>query len=333
MELSVIVIGKNNGKTLERCLKSVLEAIKQTVFLVHSEVIFVDSLSTDDSVAIAQRLGCEVVQITKGFTTAALGRNLGIAVAQYAHLLFLDGDMELDAQWLNNSKAHYEQYEAIRGIRHEVAYVAGKVIEENPNFDQITTVKPMVRPGGFLQISRKVLGKNQFTSILRDEEESDLYAQFIHESKIYQIPIPAYKHHNYKELKHKILDYLTFERHTGYIISLVLSLSKGYINGYIILQLKYFLAILSSILFYIGIITLQPFVWLGCLVIILFDLGLRKRSLILITVLFPFKFIAAMILLFKQPKSTILWKEKQLEIEVSKLNIEHLTVKLDAQKV
>ncbi len=292
-----------------------------------------DSRSSDDSVLIAERFQSVIVQITNGFTTAALGRNLGMAVAKHPHLLFLDGDMELDKDWFNQSKQHYYNYQAIRGIRHEVTYNEGKIIDENPNFDLIETVKPMVRPGGFLQISRKVLGERQFTSILRDEEESDLYAQFIHESKIYQIPVPCYKHHNYKGFKQKLLAYFTLERHTGYIISFLRSMTKGYINGYFILQLKYFLAILSSGLFYLGVFTLQPLFWLGCLMILLVDLGLKKRSLLIITLLFPYKLVSALIILFQQPKSTVRYKNSQIEIDVAQLNTKQLALKLNAQKV
>lgn len=330
MELSVIIIGKNNAATLERCLQSVQEAVQHTSYLTATEIIYVDSRSSDDSVQLAQQAGCEVVQITDGFTTAALGRNLGMSVAIYSNYLFLDGDMELEKEWFVKSQTYFEQYQAIRGKRHEITYKAGAIVDENPNFDHIDTVLPMVRPGGFLQISQKILGKKQFTSILRDEEESDLYAQFIQENKIYQIPIPAYKHHNYKGLKYKLLEYFTFERHTGYIVSFLQSLINGYINGYFILQLKYFLAILFSILFYIGLITLQPLFWIGCLVIFMFDLGLKKRSLIIIALLFPFKLISAIIIFLRKPKSTLLWKDKILEIDVKAFKIDKLRQTLNA---
>lgn len=70
--VGVVIIGRNEGDRLIRCLKSLMEQSTQ--------IIYVDSGSTDHSVSQARNLGAEVVSLdmTKPFT-AARARNEGFA--------------------------------------------------------------------------------------------------------------------------------------------------------------------------------------------------------------------------------------------------------------
>lgn len=87
MLLSVVVIGRNEGTRLERCLASIA-SMQRVGFEV--EVIYVDSSSTDQSLAVAGRAGARTIAITQGRTTAALGRNAGWRSTQGSVILFLD---------------------------------------------------------------------------------------------------------------------------------------------------------------------------------------------------------------------------------------------------
>ena len=96
--LGIVVIGRNEGERLRRCLDSVTRR--------DSLVVYVDSGSTDDSVRIAQELGVEVVELdgSRPFTMA-LGRNTGFERlmeldAQVELVQFIDGDCELVQGWL-----------------------------------------------------------------------------------------------------------------------------------------------------------------------------------------------------------------------------------------
>lgn len=98
--VSVVVIGRNEGKRLGRCLASIrsvelLEAIR--------EVIYVDSGSEDDSVAVAQSNGAAAIVLHPARPTAALGRNAGWRAAGGEFVLFLDGDTELAPQFLRSA--------------------------------------------------------------------------------------------------------------------------------------------------------------------------------------------------------------------------------------
>lgn len=120
--LGIVVIGRNEGARLVTCLKS---AVAQSRL-----VVYVDSGSTDDSIARAEALGVEVVFLDPNVPfTAARARNLGLA-----HLLnhdsveyvqFVDGDCELDPDWCQQALSFLE-------TRLDVAVVCGRRAERAP---------------------------------------------------------------------------------------------------------------------------------------------------------------------------------------------------------
>jgi glycosyltransferase involved in cell wall biosynthesis len=90
--LSVVVIGRNEGQRLARCLESI-RAIRGFEKI---QLIYADSDSTDGSPELAARYGAEVVVVHPERPTAALGRNAGWRLANEEFVLFLDGDTVLD---------------------------------------------------------------------------------------------------------------------------------------------------------------------------------------------------------------------------------------------
>lgn len=97
-QIGSVVIGRNEGERLRVCLQSLLVAAP-------GPVVYVDSGSTDGSVALARGLGAHVVALdmSRPFT-AARARNAGlerlVALApDLAWVQFIDGDCELQASW------------------------------------------------------------------------------------------------------------------------------------------------------------------------------------------------------------------------------------------
>ena len=91
--IGFVAIGRNEGERLKRCLRSLVAA--------SPHVVYVDSDSTDDSVAFAKSLGVETVALdmTAPFT-AARARNAGYdalidAFPTVRHIMFIDGDCAL----------------------------------------------------------------------------------------------------------------------------------------------------------------------------------------------------------------------------------------------
>jgi glycosyltransferase involved in cell wall biosynthesis len=93
--LSVVIIGRNEGERLERCILST-QAIQGWQ---PAEILYVDSGSTDGSLDLARRLGATVLPLSPGAFTAARARNLGWRHATGELILFLDGDTILNSDF------------------------------------------------------------------------------------------------------------------------------------------------------------------------------------------------------------------------------------------
>ena len=97
--VGVVVIGRNEGERLQRCLRSLVGDVQK--------IVYVDSGSTDDSVDFAESLGVRVVELdmSKPFTMAR-GRNTGLAELSRLHpeveyIQFVDGDCEVAGGWID----------------------------------------------------------------------------------------------------------------------------------------------------------------------------------------------------------------------------------------
>jgi glycosyltransferase involved in cell wall biosynthesis len=112
--VAAVVIGRNEGERLERCLKSVLVHIPR--------IVYVDSGSTDASVDTARQLGVNVVTLADSERfSASRARNSGYAKvrAQWPtveFVQFLDGDMELLDEWLEQAAEAFDSQHAIAAV-------------------------------------------------------------------------------------------------------------------------------------------------------------------------------------------------------------------------
>jgi len=100
-DVSVVVIGRNEGLRLTRCLESVRDA--DWAGLRH-EVVYVDSHSTDGSTERARRLGARVFDLGDAKPCAAAGRNIGWRAALAPLVLFLDGDTVLHPGFVHRAQ-------------------------------------------------------------------------------------------------------------------------------------------------------------------------------------------------------------------------------------
>jgi len=95
--IGIVIIGRNEGERLVRCLQSVRG---------QGRVVYVDSGSTDASIDEARRLGAEVVVLDASHPfTAARARNAGFARLReldpaVRYVQFVDGDCEIRDGWL-----------------------------------------------------------------------------------------------------------------------------------------------------------------------------------------------------------------------------------------
>lgn len=117
--LSVVVIGRNEGDRLERCLTSIFSMNPPDGGF---EVIYVDSSSTDGSPERAQELGARVIVVEPKRPTAAIGRNAGWRAATGEFVFFLDGDTILDPDFVNTALTSFEDEKVavVFGNRREI---------------------------------------------------------------------------------------------------------------------------------------------------------------------------------------------------------------------
>jgi glycosyltransferase involved in cell wall biosynthesis len=98
--LSIVIIGRNEGERLTRCLQSVglMRGVEG-----RAELIYVDSASTDESPEAAGNFGAQVIVLHGGLQTAARARNTGWERASAPYVLFLDGDTILNPHFIQTA--------------------------------------------------------------------------------------------------------------------------------------------------------------------------------------------------------------------------------------
>lgn len=132
-QVAVVLIGRNEGERLCKAHESIASDL---------QIVYVDSGSTDNSVAIAKEKGCIVVELDMSFPfTAARARNEGFAAlirhaAQIEYVQFIDGDCEIAPDWLPKAIAVLADHE-------EVALVCGRRREKYPQSSHYTSVIDM----------------------------------------------------------------------------------------------------------------------------------------------------------------------------------------------
>ena len=114
VEVSVVMPCLNEADTLGTCIQKCLTAYREAG--IDGEVVIADNGSTDESVAIAQRMGVRVEHVARpGYGSALMG---GIAAARGKYILMGDADDSYD--WLELPKfveKLREGYDLVQGCR------------------------------------------------------------------------------------------------------------------------------------------------------------------------------------------------------------------------
>jgi len=101
--IGAVIIGRNEGERLRRCLASITGRV--------TAAVYVDSGSTDSSIALAKSMGANVIELDTSIPfTAARARNAGARALlerfpNVAFIQFVDGDCELDDAWIAKAYA------------------------------------------------------------------------------------------------------------------------------------------------------------------------------------------------------------------------------------
>lgn len=121
--VSVVIIGLNEEKYLGECIQSVKDSVDVGI----DSIIYVDSGSSDASVDIAVKHDVTVVNISNPYRSPGYSRNIGLEEVKTRFVLFIDGDMVLDAGFLAAALPKFNEP--------DIACVFGGIVERYPTKD------------------------------------------------------------------------------------------------------------------------------------------------------------------------------------------------------
>jgi glycosyltransferase involved in cell wall biosynthesis len=104
--IGAVVIGRNEGARLIRCLESLRDRVDR--------IVYVDSGSTDGSLDAAAARGVDVVALDMAEPfTAARARNAGVEALERSgpapnYVQFVDGDCEIEPDWIAAARTHLD---------------------------------------------------------------------------------------------------------------------------------------------------------------------------------------------------------------------------------
>lgn len=200
--LSVVAIGRNEGPNIARLARS-LQALQSAVpFPV--ELIFVDSCSRDDSVAIATEYFDTVLELDDSpHLCASAGRFVGTLEARYPWILYVDGDMEVCPDF-------FSAIADIENLKPEWAGLIGFYIHHLDNgtsavqtFARRSSVTrgggiPARQFGGAVILRRdSVISAGNWDPSIYGKEEMELYVRLGNGSPVVRfLPIPMVYHYS-----------------------------------------------------------------------------------------------------------------------------------------
>jgi len=204
IELSIVLITKNQAWNISRLIESVLQA---TSSFPSREIILVDSNSTDETVEFASRYPINIVRLGSGQRLSpAAGRYIGYKRTRGEFVLFLDGDMELLPGWLGPA------LRAMREMPKAGVMLSSKVMELPPSGASVPPSAPQTTyqsnpkevsrvsfvVGGAALYRRSVLEHvGTFNPFLYSDEEPELYLRIRHAGyRVLQLDAPIVRHYS-----------------------------------------------------------------------------------------------------------------------------------------
>lgn len=173
--LSVVIITKNEENNIQRAIDSCLK-------ISPGEIIIVDSNSSDATQSIVNEnikihSHIKLIVYSSPPYTAARGRNIGAKnISKYStHILFLDGDMEIDEQFIS---AGMNELMSDSSLAIVMGQMSNYFYDESYNLvrieDNVYDLEKHIIGGAMLVTSGPFLDAGYFNSELISNEESEL---------------------------------------------------------------------------------------------------------------------------------------------------------------
>lgn len=160
---SVVIISRNEENNIERCIQSVVAAFETYPY----EMILVDAASSDRTVEIAEKFDIHILRLVPGGPfRPSVGRHVGFQKTRAKRILFLDGDMTLDASWVPRAEDAFASDDRLCGVAGEMKHLSPGKHEEGaeklqsyPDRDYVAAAylsgsaaykrEPLLEVGGF----------------------------------------------------------------------------------------------------------------------------------------------------------------------------------------
>lgn len=261
--ISVIVIGRNEGARLDACMESIASSLS----LLKHEIIYVDSRSTDDSIARAKAHGARCYLLEETQTTAGLGRFVGTAEAKGEYLLFLDGDMALQRGFCEKAMMAIASrgYDGVCGIRKDIYLKDGSIAGTNDNYFACTQERIAPEFGGAIFLKAEALEKaGGWSPDTIACEEAELHARLAAAGcRIGEMPVPMIIHTDAVRDGRGALGAVFSRRRLGEGQALRCAMAQGKTNAYLIHEQEKFTCYMLDWMCVILILLLGAYGFLG----------------------------------------------------------------------
>jgi glycosyltransferase involved in cell wall biosynthesis len=199
--LSLVIVARNEAKNIARCIESALAAARE---IEKSEIILVDSLSQDETVAIAQRYPIKIRQLLPEQRISSwAARYLGTSQARGELIQFLDGDMILRRDWIAQAAPYLLQDEAVVAVlgRLDEIYVSCEGNERRTDNVLRSADRVQENPrwvGGAMLCHRERLQRiGAFNPFLFGEGEAEMcFRAELHRLKVLALPLDMVEHYS-----------------------------------------------------------------------------------------------------------------------------------------
>ena len=297
--ISVVVIGRNEAARLGACM----ESIRSSLGVLSHEILYIDSRSTDDSVAIAKSYGARCFVLQAGNTTAGLGRFVGTKEAKGEYLLFLDGDMQLEKGFCEKAMMAMAQrgYEGCSGIRKDVYLKDGQIAGTSDNYFNCTQERIVPEFGGAIFLKKEALERaGGWSPDTIACEEAELHARLVASgAQIAELPVPMIIHTDAVRDGRGVMGTLFSRRRLGEGQAMRCAMALGHANAYIEHEKEKFLLYSIDWMCVILILVLGIWGFLGALFFQMMQIGMfvskRRIRAFVSQKLFFFAFPAGLI--------------------------------------
>ncbi len=199
--LSFVLVARNEAKHIARCIESALAAARE---IETSEIILVDSLSQDETLAIAQRYPIKIYQLLpEPRISSWAARYLGMSQSHGELIQFLDGDMILQRDWIAQAAPYLLEDENVVAVlgRLDEIYLSregnARRVHDVLRLPEHVQENPRWIGGAMLCHRERLQRIGAFNPFLYGEGEAEMcFRAELHQLKILALPVAMVEHYS-----------------------------------------------------------------------------------------------------------------------------------------